>query len=188
MAPEYAHNGNFKNRGVTYQGQIGVLSDVTSLDGTTTVFEPRKFVRKINHVNDVWKDTTGEYSLFYVITKWPNEDEYNDSAYVYGEKIFDNTPVVVYDLNIPGMIFEDYVTTDNTSGLKTKTQNSAVTVGWASASYGAPMYIDATAGSMGCWTLTYDEATTSKARAIFMEYANGYVRYMTTGAQARANY
>lgn len=180
--PSEYHNGNFKSRGVVWQGQIGVLSDVTTADGTAVVFEPRKFVRPINSVHDVWKDTTGEYTQFFLMYKWPNEDEYEDALYVYGQKILDNTPIVVVDLNRPGLIIEDYVTGDNTSGLK------GAQATWAAASYGAPMYIDAVAGSMGTWTLTYAEATTSKARAIFMEYKNGYVTYQTIGAQARVNY
>jgi len=181
-APEFVHNGNFKSRGVVWQGQIGVLSDVTTADGTAVVFEPRKFVKRIDSVNNVWEDTTGETAMFFLMYKWPNEDEYEDSLFAYGQKILDNTPIVCIDLNQPGVIVEDYVTADNTSGL------AGAQATWAAAAYGDPMYIDGAAPAMGLWTLTYAEATTSKARAIFMEYKNGYVTYMTTGAFARVNY
>lgn len=168
--PEWAHLGEYRCNGVVWQGQIGSFSDSTTLeltasnDATWNLYEMRKFVKAIDSTSYCQADSTGVVEYF-ILYKWPNVDEYESDSHAYGQKILTNTPVVCVPLT-PGFRIEDYDTQDNTSGL-----DSGVT--WSTVAHNTPMYINGD----GRWTTTEVEMYTSKARAVFEQYLNGYVRY-----------
>ena len=171
--PEWAHLGEYRCNGVVWQGQIGVFSDSTGLalagsnDATWTMYEDRNYVKAVDSTGVVMADSTGTPE-FFIISKWPNVDEYEDADRAYGQKILHDTPVVCVPLT-PGFRIEDYNTTDNTSGI-----DSGVT--WTTVARGAPMYINGD----GRWTTVFVQFYTSKARARFEKYQNQFVTYRIT--------
>jgi len=167
--PEWAHLGEYRCNGVVWQGQVGLFADSTTLelgstDATWHLYEMRKFVKAIDSTAYLVADSTGVVE-FFIMYKWPNEDEYESAEHAYGQKILTSTPIVCVPLT-PGFRIEDYDTQDNTSGL-----DSGVT--WSTVARSAPLYLNGD----GRWTTVYVEYYTSFARAVFEQYKNGYVTY-----------
>lgn len=168
--PSWGHQGEYRCNGTIWQGQIGVFSDSTGnslnngADATFHIYEDRNYLKGIDSTGILKADSTGTIQ-FFIMYKYPNTDEYEESSLAYGQKILHNTPIVAVPL-VEGWRVQDYNTTDNTSGIDSG-------VNWTAVAPGTPMYINGN----GRWTTVYVQFYTSLARAIFENYKNGYVTY-----------